>query len=355
MNKTLKDCLYVSILVAVVAGIFLTINLGAELIDYVSTTPSLGDKLDEPQQVSTVEEPKVAPTPRNQKPATPRNLQLTIPPVSSIPLLVNASFNRSAYPVVTLHKANTLVFRDIVSAKSMGVLQQKLFTMSNRLPANEPIYLVLNTPGGSIDAGTNFIDSVKALKRPVITITLFAASMGFHIVENLDSRWITPNGTLMSHRAAISGLEGQVPGEAITRLNFILRQVTILDELVAKRVGMRLKDYQNLVRDEYWVTGDDAVEERMADKVVLAQCSSDLDGTYTQSVDTFFGAIKMTWSNCPLIMAPVEVDKSSIFGSNATADQKKAIYDFLETYIHDKPEFTLKYIINGSYKKILAD
>jgi ATP-dependent protease ClpP protease subunit len=64
----------------------------------------------------------------------------------------------------------------IAQAKALG---------NQRFSSNEPIYLFLNTPGGSIQTGLEIIESLKGLDRPVSTVTLFAASMGFQIAQNL--------------------------------------------------------------------------------------------------------------------------------------------------------------------------
>jgi ATP-dependent Clp protease protease subunit len=126
-------------------------------------------------------------------------------------LLANAVYGKSANIILT--ENNHINFNEKVTDEFVAKKQLELFTKNNLLYRHEPLYVVLDTPGGSVTAGLAFIDNIKSLGRPVHTITIFAASMGYQIVQELGIRYITPSGTLMSHRGAISGISGQVPGE----------------------------------------------------------------------------------------------------------------------------------------------
>jgi len=124
---------------------------------------------------------------------------------------------KPASKTITLESKNIVVFRGPVTEKSASEVQTKILEMSHRLGKNKVIYLVLNTPGGSVGAGLDLIDFLRAIPQKVHTITLFAASMGFQFAQNMDKRYITPNGTLMSHRARLGGLGGQLDGELESR------------------------------------------------------------------------------------------------------------------------------------------
>lgn len=159
----------------------------------------------------------------------------------------------------------------------------------------------------------------------------------------------------MSHRIRVSGIEGQVPGEAVTRMNQLIRQNTEMDTEISSRIGMSLKDYQALIQDEYWVSGQDAVDENMADKVVLGRCGPDMNGQYQSSVMTLFGPMSVTWSDCPLISAPLGVDAGQLIRGITNPEQKAALIKFLDTLFLNKKEFTRKYILTKEYTKILAE
>jgi len=255
---------------------------------------------------------------------------------------------RGPVRVFVLRKNNFLTLRGPVTNKTISALQEKFIRLSARIPRKSPIMLVLNTPGGSLGAGNNLIQTIKGLSNPVDTLTLDAASMGFHIVQGLGKRYITPWGTLMSHRASLSGLRGEIPGEYIVRLKAILVDLYRMDSIVADRMGLSLSAYQDLIKDEYWVTGPEAVANKAADEVILARCSVEIIRIKeSHSIDTIYGKIRLTFSACPLIITPVEVDVSDIIDNfDITEDQKKrlirrviALYTNKTKFITNIPEY----------------
>lgn len=222
---------------------------------------------------------------------------------------------------IVLSARNTVSLNSEVSSESVAQLQFKLLNMSKKLKSTEPIFLVLNTPGGSISAGNALIETIKSLPNPVHTISIFAASMGYQIVQNSGTRYILASGTLMSHLGAVSGLSGEVNGN-LESLVAYLRDVTgQLDEVAAKRVGITLEAYQSLIKKEYWGYGAKAVKDNHADSVVTASCDNTLSGTYKEEVRVFIFTAEVTFSNCPLITDPLDV-KVGI------PSQKAQVYNF---------------------------
>jgi hypothetical protein len=163
--------------------------------------------------------------------------------------------------------------------------------------------------------------------------------MGFQIAQNLDTRYIIKNGTLMSHRATVSGMGGQIKGEFETRYKMIRRAVDYLDFTASKRMGMDVKDYENLIIKEYWVYGYDAVAEKAADEQILVKCGESLNGTETITFQTFFGPVLVTFSKCPLIKAPEKVDFAGIGSEDVTN-----VRHVFSLALENKPRFIKEYI-----------
>ena len=210
---------------------------------------------------------------------------------------------------IVLTKDNHLVIRGPIGAQLISKKQQELLDLiakNDGLIKKNPIYIILDTPGGSVAAGNAFIDTANLYKGYIHTVTLFAASMGYHIAQSLGTRYILPSGVLMSHRATLNGVGGQLPGELNTMINFISDMLLDMDKAAAKRVGMSVDSYRKLIYDEYWVTGKNAVTNNHADKLALVKCDSSLSGTENQSIDTIFGPVEAVFSKCPIIRGPLE-------------------------------------------------
>lgn len=222
-------------------------------------------------------------------------------------LLINTAF---ASEKLILTETNTVFLNDSVNNQSITRLMMDVSNL-NALEDNSTIYLVLNTPGGSIFDGLEFIRFAKSSKRPIETVTMQAASMGFQIVEALPGkRHITEYGILMSHRPATEGLGGQFnKGELESRLEFIKAVTQSLDEGVAKRSGKyTVEQYQSLIKDEYYALPSKAIADGFADSEVELVCDATMQGTKFVTYNTIFGPIRVEFSKCPLITSVISAE-----------------------------------------------
>jgi ATP-dependent protease ClpP protease subunit len=221
-------------------------------------------------------------------------------------LLPTLSFGKT----INLTDKNSINFNDSFSAQFVAKKQIEAINLCNKNGGND-IFIVLYTPGGSISAGQLFYDTLNALPCKFHTITIFAASMGYQTVQNLGRRYVLPSGTLMSHRASISGLSGELGGELDSILSLLNQNVTEMEVIASKRVGLSLKQYRSAISDELWLTGKSAVTSGHADEVALVSCGKSLMGTRMETVNTFFGKFLVEYSNCPIITAPLRVERGN--------------------------------------------
>ena len=99
--------------------------------------------------------------------------------------------------VLTISDDNTIILNMPIFSDSASEVSKKLLEKDKKLKPGKPIYIVLDTPGGSVEEGLKIIEVAKSLPRPVHTISLFSASMGFVISQHLDSRFVIESSTLM--------------------------------------------------------------------------------------------------------------------------------------------------------------
>jgi ATP-dependent Clp protease protease subunit len=226
--------------------------------------------------------------------------------LATLAFAANIGFSQELRTIILTDK-NTVSFNDEFNSMTVAQKQMELFELAASSPEND-LYLVMDSPGGSVFAGSLFIDTVRALNKNVHTITIFSASMAYHTVQGLGKRLILPSGMLMSHRAAVGGLGGQFPGELNTRIKMLMDSTEELDRIAANRIGISLEDYKKLIHDELWLTGTEAVKQNHADEVVKAVCDKSLSGTTSKEIRTFFGNINVEFSNCPLITGPISIN-----------------------------------------------
>lgn len=272
-------------------------------------------------------------------------MDLELPDVDNLAASSSGLKLSPAKKTIVLEKKNMLVFRGPVTAKSVAETQAKLLKMSYDLKRSDVIYLVLDTPGGSVFAGMQLIDHLRAVPQRIQTVTLFAASMGFQIVQNMDKRYITRSGTLMSHRAR-GGIQGQFDGELETRYKMVKRAINYLDAIASKRMDLSLDAYRKLIKDEYWVHGFDASADKAADEMVNLNCGKTLNGTEKKEFMTFFGPVDVTFSKCPLIRGPLKVDFKRLTG---TAKQNIDTRNAINTLLNHKRKYVEEYILTDKH------
>jgi ATP-dependent Clp protease protease subunit len=212
---------------------------------------------------------------------------------------------------VILTDDNVISLRSAFSAESVSQVIEEATKLNSRLPSGHPIYLFLRTPGGSIQAGLELFEFLKGLNRPVHTVTLFAASMGFQTVQQLGKRYILKYGVLMSHPASgqINGQFSNGRDQMDSRYGLWLRRIAILDQDTVKRTNGKqtLESYRNSYASELWLNGEEAVNQGYADEVVTVKCDSSLEGkTETITESALFLSIDIKMPKCPLLLKPVD-------------------------------------------------
>jgi ATP-dependent Clp protease protease subunit len=223
--------------------------------------------------------------------------------------LMTASLSFSKEIVLT--KDNTLILDSAFSGESVSKLIQQARQMDSDLQSGYPIYLFLDSPGGSIQAGLELIEALNGINRPVHTVTLFAASMGWQLVQHLGERYILKYGVLMSHKASgsFSGEFGGGPSQIDSQYGLWLRRINIMDEQTVKRTNGKktLQQYRSEYDNELWINGEEAVTNGYADEVVTVKCGQGLEGTRDSKINYMGFNLKLTLSNCPIITYPVNI------------------------------------------------
>lgn len=268
---------------------------------------------------------------------------------ASVVLAVFLSIDSAAASknILVLSNKNTINLNMPIFGESAKTVQLALLEKSSKLPASAPLYLFLNSPGGSIDDGRRIIEVAHGIPQKVHTVSLFSASMSFIISQYLNTRYITETGVMMSHRASGGGLEGQIPGNLITRTLFSLAQIVAIDAYIAGRAQMPVKHYQDLIANELWMEAAQAENLKFADKTVAVRCDASLRGPADPIKIVLMGLFKVsiTFHKCPLITEPLSIEADELTTSKG--------HETLEMLFHDKARFAREYIKTNRLQEIL--
>jgi ATP-dependent protease ClpP protease subunit len=228
----------------------------------------------------------------------------------ALALCLFSAGNASAKEVV-LTQDNTLVLNSAFSGKSVSELIGQAKKMDADLKSGYPIYLFLDTPGGGIQAGLELIEFLRGLNRPVHTVTLFAASMGWQLLQHLGTRYVLQYGVLMSHKA-YGGFRGEFGGgesQLDSRYGLWLRRLNTMDKQTVKRTNGKktLKQYQSEYDNELWLNGGEAVSNGYADEVATVKCDKGLKGTRSKTIRFLGFKIEVVYDKCPIRTYPIDI------------------------------------------------
>lgn len=169
-----------------------------------------------------------------------------------------------------LLKARRIFFCDVVDMESAKEAIRKLWYLELTDPG-KPILFVINSPGGSVDAGFAIWDQVKMISSPVTTlVTGLAASMGsiLSLCAAPNKRFATPNARIMIHQPRIMGvIQGQATDLSIQADQIMKTRKQIVDAYVAA-TGKDPKEIDKAIDRDHWFTADEAVKFGLLNGVV---------------------------------------------------------------------------------------
>lgn len=131
----------------------------------------------------------------------------------------------------------------------------------------EDVYLLIDSPGGSVITGGAIISAIEASPVPVHTVCLqLCASMGAMIHQYGAKRYTVNRSLLMFHDAS-GGFQGPFQ-QVVSRMNMINRFVNKMFAHVAKRTGQQYKEFMSKIGPEIWIDGEDAVAQKYSEGII---------------------------------------------------------------------------------------
>jgi ATP-dependent Clp protease protease subunit len=133
----------------------------------------------------------------------------------------------------------------------------------------KPIYLYINSPGGSVTAGMAIYDTMQYIKAEVITICVgLAASMGSFLLAagTKGKRLALPHSRIMIHQP-LGGTRGQATDIEIEARE-ILRIRTQLNQMLAERTGQTLEKIEKDTDRDYFMSAEEARVYGLIDQVI---------------------------------------------------------------------------------------
>ena len=136
---------------------------------------------------------------------------------------------------------------------------------------SKPIYLYINSPGGSVTAGLAIYDTMQHIKSEVVTICVgLAASMGAFLLTagSKGKRLALPHSRIMIHQP-LGGVQGRRQATDIEiEANEIIRIKKDLNEMMAYHTGQTVEKITKDTDRDYFMSAQEAKEYGLIDKVI---------------------------------------------------------------------------------------
>jgi ATP-dependent Clp protease protease subunit len=140
------------------------------------------------------------------------------------------------------------------------------------LSAEDPeadIFLHINSPGGSVDAGMAIYDTMNYIPNDVATVAMgLAASMGQFLLcaGTAGKRYSLPHARIMMHQP--SGGMGGSASDIKIQAEQSLHIKKVMQQLIAEHTGQTLEQIERDADRDRWFTADAAKEYGFIDHVI---------------------------------------------------------------------------------------
>lgn len=169
-------------------------------------------------------------------------------------------------------ESRRILFFDVVDNDSAHDAIRKILYLELTNPG-KPITFIINSPGGSIDAGFSIWDQVKLLTSPIYTlVTGLAASMGsvLSLCASPGKRFATPYARIMIHQPSISGpMMGQATDLDI-QAKEIIKTKNLLVDLYTEQTKKPRKEIEKALDRDTWMSAKEALDFGLLDKIITS-------------------------------------------------------------------------------------
>ena len=157
---------------------------------------------------------------------------------------------------------------EVNDAVANSLVAQMLYLDSE--DSSKPIYLYINSPGGSVTAGLAIFDTMQYVKSDVVTICVgLAASMGAFLLAagTKGKRLALPHSRIMIHQP-LGGTSRRQASDIEIEAREILRMKEMLNRSLADMSGQSFEKIEKDTDRDYFLSAEEAKEYGLIDRVI---------------------------------------------------------------------------------------
>jgi ATP-dependent Clp protease, protease subunit len=158
--------------------------------------------------------------------------------------------------------------QEVTDGIANSLVAQMLYLDSD--DSSKPIYLYINSPGGSVTAGLAIYDTMQYVKSDVVTICVgLAASMGAFLLAagTKGKRLALPHSRIMIHQP-LGGTSQRQASDIEIEAREILRIKDMLNQSLAGMCGQPLEKVTKDTDRDYFLSAAEARDYGLIDRVI---------------------------------------------------------------------------------------
>lgn len=190
--------------------------------------------------------------------------------VPSVPYRLPGSTYERWIDIYTRLNQERIIFlgQEVTDSLANSIIAAMLYLDSE--DQTKPIYIYINSPGGSVTAGMAIYDTMQHIKSEVYTICVgLAASMGAFLLAagSNGKRLALPHSRIMIHQP-LGGIGRRQATDIEIEARQILRVRHELNELMAKHTGKSVEQIEKDTDRDYFMSAEEARDYGLVDRVV---------------------------------------------------------------------------------------
>ncbi len=169
-----------------------------------------------------------------------------------------------------LFEARTILITGGINDKVARAVCAQLFALAAK--SDDPILMVISSPGGHVESGDMIHDTMKFVKPRVIVLgTGWVASAGalIFVGAEKEDRYCLPNTRFLLHQP--SGGAGGPASDIEIQVREMRMMRDRLNQIFADATGQPLSRIQEDTDRDFWLTAKGAVEYGLCSKIVTRQ------------------------------------------------------------------------------------
>ena len=166
-----------------------------------------------------------------------------------------------------LETRTVVICQEINDELTRRVISQLL--LLEAADAEQPIQVLINSPGGSADSGFAIFDLLRFIKPPVVTVAIGLVASAASIIllaPKKASRLTLPHARFLLHQP-MGGMRGQAADIAI-EAEEILKMRRRLNEIFAEQTGQPLEKVEHDTDRNFWMSAKEAVSYGLVGKII---------------------------------------------------------------------------------------